>query len=103
MDLDFNKSTIIGFDWDKGNLNKNRLRHNVEPIECEEIFYNKPLLVIYDKVHFKIEKRFQALGQTNNGRLLFIVFTIRNNKIRVISARDQNKKERIKKIGGEKV
>lgn len=95
--MDFDISKIIGFDWDEGNLNKNRLKHNVTPIECEEVFYNKPLLIAYDKVHSKIEKRFQALGQTNNGRLLFVAFTIRNNKIRVISARDQNKKERVKK------
>ena len=90
----FEFSKLDGFDWDKGNLNKNRLKHNVSSKECEEIFYNKRLVINYDKTHSRIERRFQALGVTDNRRLLFIAFTIRNNKIRVISARDPNKKER---------
>ncbi|MBU1071048.1 BrnT family toxin, partial [Patescibacteria group bacterium] len=40
------------------------------------------------------EKRFRSLGRTNKNRKLFISYTIRNQKIRIISARDQNKKER---------
>ncbi|MFH1361079.1 MAG: BrnT family toxin [bacterium] len=41
-----------------------------------------------------MEQRFYALGRTNQDRLLFVVYTIRSNKIRVISARDMNKRER---------
>ncbi len=83
-----------GFDWNKGNINKNWLKHKVKSKEGEEIFFNKPLLLNFDKKHSREEKRFQALGKTNKGRSLFIAFTFRNKKIRVISARDQNKKER---------
>lgn len=82
----------IIFEWDKGNINKNFIRHNVTDKEAEEIFSNKPL-VSKDAKHSITEKRFQALGKTDKGRLLFVSFTIRNEKIRVISARDMNKKE----------
>lgn len=89
--IDFSK--LEGFEWDEGNLNKNRLSHGVVPRECEEVFLNNPL-IDEDKKHSVVEKRMQGLGLTSTGRLLFIAFTIRNNKIRVISARDQSKKER---------
>lgn len=85
---------LDGFDWDEGNRNKNRLKHNVEASECETVFYNQPLLLNEDKAHSQIEQRFQALGMTSEGRKLFIIFTIRGTKIRVISARDQNQIER---------
>ena len=62
--------------------------------ECEQIFFNKPLIIAFDEKHFKQERRFYALGRTVINKLLFIVFTIRKNKIRIISARAMNKKER---------
>lgn len=82
----------VVFEWDKGNFDKNLISHNVTNKEAEEVFGNKPL-VSEDIKHSTIEKRFQALGKTDKGRLLFISFTIRNEKVRVISARDMNKKE----------
>lgn len=88
---------IKEFDWDKANIEKNWLKHRVNFKECEEVFFNQPLFVNFDEKHStEEEKRFQALGQTNQGRKLFITFTVRKNKVRVISARDQNKKERKK-------
>ena len=82
----------IEFDWDEGNIGKN-LKHDVDDKEVEEVFTNKPILVSKDKKHSEKEKRFKALGQTDNGRLLFTSFTIRNGKVRIISARDMNKIE----------
>ena len=83
-----------GFDWDEHNVNKNWDKHNVHFTECEEVFFNKPFLVADDEKHSAGEKSYYSLGKTNARRLLFVVFTIRKNKIRVISARDMNKKER---------
>jgi len=85
---------VEGFAWDKGNIEKNWERHKVSFIECEEVFFNRPLVVAGDEIHSKSEGRYYALGRTNDDRLLFVVFTIRDNKIRVISARDMNRKER---------
>ena len=83
----------ISFEWDKGNIFKNFKKHNVTNQEAEEIFFNQPFIVIEDKKHSSDESRFQSLGKTNQNRKLFLVFTIRKNKIRIISIRDMNKKE----------
>ena len=83
-----------GFQWDEGNLDKNWRRHRVSWIECEQIFFNHPLLVAFDEEHSQDEERFFALGKTESGRELFVVFAIRHDLIRVISARDMNQKER---------
>lgn len=83
-----------GFEWDKGNSIKNWIRHRVTRGECEQVFFNEPLLVFDDTRHSKEEQRWFLLGKTDADRHLFVVFTIRENLIRVISARDMNRKER---------
>jgi len=84
----------IGFDWDKANIEKNRLQHKVNPIECEQIFFNEPLIILGDPKHSVTEKRYAAFGRTDAGRLLVAVFTKRGKLFRVISARDMSRKER---------
>ena len=86
--------SLDGFDWDEGNITKNWDRHQVSSTECEEVFLNKPLLLADDVRHSANEVRNYALGQTDNGRLLFIAFTVRGTRIRVISARPMSGKER---------
>ena len=83
-----------GFQWDKGNIDKNLIKHNVENWECEQVFFNRPLIVLDDPKHSIPEKRWAAFGKTDTDRYLIIVFTKRNNLIRIISARDMNKRER---------
>ena len=83
----------IGFDWDQGNEGKNWEKHRVSDGEAEEIFFNDPLVAGADQTHSKKERRYFALGQTDTGRSLFIVFTIRRQHIRVISARKMTKRE----------
>jgi len=83
-----------GFEWNRGNLLKNWEKHRVSAPECEQVFFNKPLITGSDEKHSQKEVRFYTLGQTDAGRPLFVVFTVRENLIRVISARDINKKER---------
>ncbi len=85
----------IGFEWDDGNSEKNWISHKVSRQECEKVFLNEPLFVADDEKHSQNEKRWYLLGQTDDGRLLFEVFTLRDRLIRVISARDMNKKERM--------
>ena len=87
-------SEVTGFDWDEGNRDKNWINHQVWITECEEVFFNIPLLLRPDTAHSSLEARYFVLGQTNAGRYLFIAFTVRDVKIRVISARDMSKKER---------
>ncbi len=83
-----------GFEWDEGNSDKNWIKHRVSRSECEEVFFNFPLVVESDPKHSQTENRHFALGKTDTGRALFVVFTIRSHRIRVISARNMNRRER---------
>ena len=85
---------FVGFQWDRGNIDKNLIKHNVENWESEQVFFNKPLLVLDDPKHSIPEKRWAAFGKTDADRFLIVIFTKRGDLIRVISARDMNKKER---------
>ncbi|MEK6839930.1 MAG: BrnT family toxin [Nanoarchaeota archaeon] len=82
----------ISFEWDKGNIDKNFVRHKVTNREAEEVFGNNPL-ISEDTGHSEKERRYRILGVTDKQRFLFLSFTIRKDKIRIISARDMNKKE----------
>jgi uncharacterized DUF497 family protein len=90
--LDFRQ--FEGFDWDEGNTTKSWTKHRVTDDECEEIFFNEPLLVFYDTEHSQKEDRYYLLGRTDVGRKLMVVFTTRGRLIRVISARDMTSAER---------
>lgn len=83
-----------GFQWDDGNAEKNWDKHQVAQAECEQPFFNQPLIVAADAKHSEEEPRFYLLGKTDLGRRLFIVFTLRNDLIRIISARDMSRRER---------
>ncbi len=83
----------IEFEWNKGNIDKNWLKHKVTNKESEESFFGKEKFVFKDKLHSYKEERFRIFGKTKNRRKLLVVFTIRGKKIRIISARDMNKKE----------
>lgn len=82
-----------GFDWDDWNISKNWERHRATPEEAEDIFFHAPLLLRDDRKHSHKEQRFQAMEETTAGRRLLVAFTVRKNLIRVISARDLNRKE----------
>lgn len=94
MDIYEKLGKCKGFQWDKGNIEKNWLKHGVNPSECEQIFFNLPLVAYNDTRHSEQENRYYTLGKLDTNRFLFIVFTIRENKIRIISARDMNRRER---------
>lgn len=92
MENEFEK--FIGFQWDQGNINKNMFKHGVENWECEQIFFNEPLIILDDPKHSFSEKRWAAFGITDAERQLVVIFTKRDERIRVISAREMSKKER---------
>ncbi len=83
----------IVFEWDKGNIDKSVNKHKVSNKEAEEVFENEPIIIIEDVKHSDQEERFVALGKTNKERLLFLSFTVRKDRIRIISSRDMDRKE----------
>ncbi len=87
----------LGFEWDAGNRDKSFLKHQVTHAECEEAFFDPHKRLIGPGLHVAgggQEERFLLIGRTKAERALFIVFTVRKGKVRVISARDLNRKER---------
>ena len=86
--------TSEGFEWDRGNISKNWVGHGVSDLECEQVFFNQPLIVLPDLKHSISEERFYGLGRTDIDRLLFVVFSLRKKLIRIISARDMNRREK---------
>ena len=70
---------VTGFEWDAGNARKSEDRHGVSQAEAEQAFFNDPLLVAEDVTHSQMEPRFHALGRTDVGRALHVVFTLRND------------------------
>lgn len=84
----------LSFQWNKGNSDKNFKKHKVGNKEAEEVFEDKDLKILRDLKHSQKEERFFAYGITKGKRKLHIVFTIRDEQLRIISARDQSKKER---------
>jgi uncharacterized DUF497 family protein len=94
MLIDFSK--IVGFDWDEGNVRKSADKHFVSPGEAEQVFIDRRLLVLVDEAHSGDERRFHAYGQSADGRLLLVSFTLRQQQsmIRIISARSMSRRER---------
>ena len=75
------------FDWDEANEEHLLLRHHVRADEVEEVFYGRPAVRREGDVYL-------AVGQTEGGRWLLIVFELREGRIRPFSARDLNDRER---------
>lgn len=90
-----NIKKLEGFQWDEGNSEKNPRKHGILNIEAEQIFFNEPLIVAEDHIHsITDEARYSALGTTDTGRNVTVIFTARKNLIRLISARLMSKRER---------
>jgi uncharacterized DUF497 family protein len=87
-------SQIVGFEWDSGNALKSVDKHGVSCDEAESLFAEDEILVLKDELHSQTEERWHAFGRSNQERLLSITFTVRENLLRVISARPMNKEER---------
>ena len=86
-------SQPIEFEWDENNKDKNWIKHKVRNEEAEEVFFDDNKKLYFDPTHSHQEKRYIIVGKTKKKRLLFVVFTLRKNKVRVISARDLNKRK----------
>jgi len=85
---------ILEFEWDEGNEQKNWIKHHVRAEEAEEPFFSEEVLILEDKRHStKQEARYILIGKSKKGRMLFTVYTIRKEKIRIISSRDADRKE----------
>ncbi|MBI3559500.1 BrnT family toxin [Candidatus Gottesmanbacteria bacterium] len=83
----------IAFEWDEGNLHKSMRKHGVTPEEAESVFIDDNSVVLPDEKHSAVEKRFAIFGTSDVNRYVYVIFTIRKNKLRIISARRMHRKE----------
>ncbi len=82
------------FEWDENKAKSNVVKHGITFSEAVTIFADPYLLFTEDSQHSQEEEREWAIGVSENGSLIVIVFTIRDEKIRIISARKATKNER---------
>jgi uncharacterized protein len=87
---------IIGFIWLEQFIEKLFVKHGVETDEVEAVFYNQPRIEKAGSGTVQGENLYRALGQTEDGRYLTIIFVYKpvQQKVLVISARDMDRKER---------
>jgi len=83
------------FEWDAGNRTKSVQKHAVTCREAEEVFIERRFVPLGEQVQPPCpEPRYAVLGETADLRRLLVVFTVRARRIRVISARPMNRRER---------
>lgn len=82
------------FEWDPSKAESNRRKHGVSFGEAISAFKDPLSSTISDPDHASGEERFVLLGQSQNGDLLVVVHTDREERIRIISARKANRHER---------
>jgi len=83
----------VSFQWDQGNEKKSWLKHKVSNQECEEAFQMEDAFIQPDDLHSGREERYILISHTRAGRPLLVIFTVRSNQVRVVSARSMHRKE----------
>ena len=85
----------LKFDWNQWNIQKNEIKHGISVLEAESVFHDENLIIFDDIKHSTPEeKRWLCYGKSAYRNIVMIAFTVRNDKIRIISARKASKKER---------
>ena len=82
------------FEWDDRKAKRNIKKHGVSFEEASTVFADPLAVTIYDPLHSDEEHRYVTLGQSQRRRLLVVVFTDRDERIRIISARVATRRER---------
>jgi uncharacterized DUF497 family protein len=76
----------LTFEWDEQKAEQNLRKHGVSFQEASEAFSDPLLAIIPDTTHSAREDRFLAIGQSIHRQILFVIFTEREERIRIISA-----------------
>jgi uncharacterized DUF497 family protein len=91
----YTRATSFEFQWDRGNSTKSIAKHGVDSDEVESVFELKLGIPIGRQVSPEVaEERLCIVGPSMKGRMLSVVFTIRHDKVRPISSRPANRKEK---------
>ena len=83
----------LTFEWDENKALENYRKHGIDFEEAKTVFNDPSATTIYDPDHSINEDRFIDLGRSSKGRILVVVYTERNETIRLISSRMATKRE----------
>lgn len=82
------------FEWDEEKAARNLKKHGVGFEEASTVWQDFFYIDLYDDEHSETENRFLIVGESKENRLLIVSYTERENKTRIISARELTAKER---------
>ena len=80
-------------EWDAVKAAENERKHGVSFIEAANCFWDPLQVAFYDPDHSHDEDREILIGHSPRGRLLMVVYTLRGETIRIVSARQTTRKE----------
>lgn len=81
------------FEWDENKAKSNFLKHGIQFEEAVTVFADPYLMFTEDSSHSQGEERKWAIGEMEDGSIVVVVFTMRGERIRIISARKATKRE----------
>jgi len=84
----------LKYEWDKEKERSNLKNHGVSFDEAATVFDDLFYVDFYDPKHSVEEHRFLIIGESNRQRLLIVSYAERDDKIRIISARELTPQER---------
>ena len=92
---------LDGFEWDDDKAASNEAKHGVTFEESATVFVHDPgLRQEFDPDHSDDEDRYLAVGWSAAGKLLVVSFTDRGHRIRIVSARQLNRREEVEYVRG---
>jgi uncharacterized protein len=85
---------MVRFEWDIAKATTNSRKHGVSFVEATSVFSDPLAITIFDPEHSPDEDRYIAVGVSSAGRFLMAAFTERDERIRIINARELTRRER---------
>jgi uncharacterized DUF497 family protein len=84
----------MDFEWNENKARANFTKHRVSFEEAKTVFVDPFYVDFYDPDHSDAEERYVIIGESQQGRLLVVSYTERQQKIRLISAREATRREK---------
>ena len=85
---------MMEFEWDPEKAAGNWRKHDVSFEEAATVFGDPLAMTYLDPDHSEEEDRFLTFGHSQQGRLLVVSHTDREDRMRIISARQLTRRER---------
>ena len=85
---------MVKFEWNPAKATTNLRKHRVSFVEASSVFYDPLGITIFDPEHSREEDRYITIGASAAGRVLMVAHTDREDRIRIINARELTRRER---------